>query len=63
MFFGRQNEKKKKEENGVTEISFYIYHYNQKRYDKRLCSAGNSTQQKKTRNERKGAKDMNYMKT
>lgn len=30
---------------------------------KRLCSAGKSTQQKKTRNERKGAKDMNYMKT
>lgn len=36
-----------KKENCVKEISFYIYHYNQKRYDKRLCCAENSTQLKK----------------
>lgn len=47
----------------VKEISLYINQYSQKRYDKRLYRAENSTQQKKTRNDREGANDMNYMKT
>ena len=44
---------KKKKEMCVKEISFYNYQYNQTCYDKGLYSAENSTQQKKTRNDRK----------
>lgn len=47
----------------VKEISLYINQYSQKRYDRRLYRAENSTQQKKIRNDREGANDMNYMKT
>lgn len=58
-------DKRTKKEISVKEISFYIHQYNQKRYDEKGWTVLKIAHDEREREgqKKKGANDMNYMKT